>query len=367
MHMVGTVALALFLFEAVQGCVNDADCWMNGMCKGEVCQCTAGWTGENCTLLNLKPAPVVGAYGYAPNVTSWGGLPTRIDGKWHIHVAEMINGCGLAAWKKNSRIVHAVSENMTGPYTREDVAIRDWAHNPQLAVDNHTGTPTYLLFHIGDGTPNFPEECGEETPEPPVPRKTSKILHTADSPYGPWEPFEGLPHINNPSPFLFRNGTIVLTGTEWKIWRADSWKGPWKAKDIIWEGNGGQGRWEDPFIFYEPVMRVWKMIAHVWPNYSPDEPACDYNYSLRVAGFAYSLDGVTWVKSPIPPFTNSVPHTDGSVSQMSTRERPKLIFAVDGHTPIGLANGVSSLPEPWGCKTKAGVDWTYTLVAPIGE
>eukprot|EP01064_Diplonema_japonicum_P014473 TRINITY_DN22122_c0_g1_i1.p1 TRINITY_DN22122_c0_g1~~TRINITY_DN22122_c0_g1_i1.p1 ORF type:complete len:365 (+),score=53.71 TRINITY_DN22122_c0_g1_i1:46-1140(+) len=362
------VALLLLLAGAASGCVTNIDCWMNGVCTNGACHCSKGWKGENCTQLNLQPAPVVGAYGYAPNVSSWGGLPTKIDGKWHLHAAEMTNGCGLSSWGKNSRVIHAVSDNMTGPYSRQDVTLGAWAHNPQLAVDNHTGTPTYLLFHIGTGTHSGSlENCGENTPEPVAPTVTSNVLHTASSPYGPWEPYNGLPGINNPSPFVFPNGTIVITGTSWNIYRADSWKGPWKKTPIVWSGDGGQGVWEDPFIFYDPVMSVWKMIAHVWPSYAPDQPACDHNYSLREAGFAYSFDGIHWVKSSTPPFDNKVQHTDGSTTALSTRERPKVIFAADGHTPIGLSNGVSANPEPWGCKDKPGVDWTYTLVVPIGE
>ena len=237
-----------------------------------------------------------------------------------------------------------------------------------MAVDKSGAKPKYLLFHIGRGVHEKElKHCGSVTPEPPIPKRSSPVLHTSDSPYGPWEPNNELPHINNPSPFIFPNGTIIITGTDWKIFRADSWEGPWTRHDIKWSGSGGNGSWEDPYLWYDPVRKVYKMLSHVWPSYAPDQPACDHNYSLREAGYAFSYDGIHFTKYVGNPFDNKVVHVDGSVTYLSTRERPKVIFADDGRTPIGLSNGVSSNPEPWGCKDKPGVDWTHTLVQPIGD
>ena len=305
----------------------------------------------------------------SPNVTSWGGLPTKVNGTWHLHVAEMVNGCGLSTWTTNSRIVHAVSDSLFGVYQRKDVALNAFAHNPQLAVDHSGANPKYLLFHIGSGNLPYDKQkhCGTVTPPAPPANTTSNVLHVADSPYGPWTAVNDLPGINNPSPFVFPNGSIMLTGTDWKIWRAPSWKGPWTSTAINFTGDGGKGTWEDPYLWYDAGRKVYKLLSHVWPSYAPDQPRCDHDYSLREGGYAVSHDGVNFVKLTTQPFTNVVTHVDGTVTHLSTRERPKLVFADDGYTPIALANGVSSNPEPWGCKDKSGVDWTHTLVQPIGK
>ena len=160
--------------------------------------------------------------------------------------------------------------------------------------------------------------CGKITSEP-IPKRSSPVLHTSDSPYGPWEPNNELPHINNPSPFVFPNGTIIVTGhgPESTIYRADSWRGPWANTQIIWSGSGGNGTWEDPFLWYDPVREVYKMICHVWPSYAPDQPACDHNYSLREAGYAFSYDGIHFTKYVGNPFDNKVVHVDPLSTRIS--------------------------------------------------
>ena len=55
------------------------DCQLAGECTGGVCVCDQGWTDANCSQLDLAPLTTndlasAGAYGYSPNVSSWGGL-----------------------------------------------------------------------------------------------------------------------------------------------------------------------------------------------------------------------------------------------------------------------------------------------------
>ena len=108
------VLLLLAGVTLATACTTDANCWGNGECVSGVCKCDAGWIGTNCTRLDLRPAPVISAYGMKPNVSSWGGLPTKVNGTWHLHCAEMVNGCGLSSWKTNSRIIHATGDSLTG-------------------------------------------------------------------------------------------------------------------------------------------------------------------------------------------------------------------------------------------------------------
>ena len=62
--------------------------------------------------------------------------------------------------------------------------------------------------------------------------------------------------------------------------------------------------------------------------------------------------------------------TDGPSVSAGCRERPSLIFAEDGFTPITLVNGFSPNPSdvgrrPSGSCRYSGVDYSFTLVQPV--
>eukprot|EP01120_Amphizonella_sp_Union-15-10_P012506 TRINITY_DN5570_c0_g5_i1.p1 TRINITY_DN5570_c0_g5~~TRINITY_DN5570_c0_g5_i1.p1 ORF type:complete len:391 (+),score=81.17 TRINITY_DN5570_c0_g5_i1:73-1173(+) len=360
------ILFILFLLLAISGtfqaCTRDEECFLNGVCTSGICKCDYGWSGENCSLLNLAPAPNVGAYGYSPNVSSWGGVPIKVGDIYHLYVAEMVDGCGLCTWGSNSRVVHATSDTLEGPYKFTNQALGVWSHNPEIAVDYSKAEPTYLLFHIGTGTGGNPRNCNGKKTHLDFNKKMAPdaggVFHTSNSPYGPWEPQapEGLPsNCNNPSPYVFPNGTIYLVCT-WETFRASTWKGPWERIPFIFQGDGGRGNWEDPFIWVDSRGN-WKLLSHVWISTGK-------YYAERVAGLAYSKDGINWWRSPTPPFTNVVKHVDGSESFYSTRERPKLFFDPrDRTTPLALFNGVGGVPG--GDKDICGKDWTFTLVQPV--
>ena len=116
------VAVA-FLAAASAKCTQASDCMYNGDCKAGICECGRGWIGDTCSILDLQPARLGGAYGYTPNVSSWGGEVLHVEGKYHLYASEMVGGCGLTEWYENSRIVHATSDNLFGPYAFKDEAI----------------------------------------------------------------------------------------------------------------------------------------------------------------------------------------------------------------------------------------------------
>ena len=84
------VLAAAALCSLATACSTEADCYFNGECRTGSCICDTGWKGTDCTELDLLPAPKTGAYGYAPNVSSWGGAPLLVNGTYHLYVAEMI-------------------------------------------------------------------------------------------------------------------------------------------------------------------------------------------------------------------------------------------------------------------------------------
>jgi len=356
---------SVFICGCDCACTNDTDCFLHGECIQSQCLCDFGWTGVNCTQLNLMPAPVPGAYGYSPNVSSWGGLPIYVDGLFHLYVTEMVFGCGLCEWGYNSEIVHAVSKTLFGPYRFVDVAVPLWSHNPEVVIDNSTGTPTYIIYHIGDADGGTPKICNtsslshhrQERQEGIIPE--AGLLHHSESPYGPWIPLT--PHglqggCNNPAPLIYSNGSVLLICT-WFALSAPSFRGPYKPFPFNFTGNAGNGTWEDPFIWLDKRGH-YHMLSHVWEGTGK-------LYAVRVGGQAYSLDGMLWVQTDQVPYTNMVNHTDGEVSAYSTRERPKLYFDPISREPVALFNGVGGVPG--GDKDTCGIDWTYTLVQPVGD
>ena len=112
------VVAAFFLFSATtvdtermwwssRSCDTDADCSLNGVCShiSSSCVCDFPWHGSACGLLSTLAVdasthPYAAAYGFAPNVSSWGGSIVQGDDNegFHLFVAQMRTG-GLIGWE----------------------------------------------------------------------------------------------------------------------------------------------------------------------------------------------------------------------------------------------------------------------------
>ena len=157
-------------------CASDLDCHLNGRCAGGICVCDTAWVGSTCGALDLRPVEPL-QMGFVERnatsqTTSWGGNAVRgEDGRWHMFVSEIANGCSLKDWTTNSQVVHATSDDAGGPYRKDSVALPAWAHEPQLVVQPTAGPSRYVLFHVGLGTPVAPPaKC--HPPPLPEPAKT---------------------------------------------------------------------------------------------------------------------------------------------------------------------------------------------------
>ena len=86
--------------------------------------------------------------GETPPTSTWGANIFPGDGgAWHMYAAEFENNCDISSWSPNSAIVHATSTTgPDGPYTRTDVAIRPFAHNPKVV---RAPDGTWLMYTIG--------------------------------------------------------------------------------------------------------------------------------------------------------------------------------------------------------------------------
>jgi len=331
--------------------------------------------------LDLQPAPLKGIYGFEPNVSSWGGEVLHVDGTYHLYASEMVGGCGLTEWYSNSRIVHATSKSLLGPYGFKDEAIPLWSHGPSLAVDRSGSKPKYLLWRTGQmlGPSARAKSCDGKPQQTPA--TEPRMLHVADSPDGPWTPVSApgldgnLGHSTMPHIHVFSNGTIFVINqgngaplgtTGWTAFRAKSYKGPYESVDVVLAGNPGKetpfGVWEDPFVWFDEKHEVFKLLFHAGFYPGILENKCS---TMRSGGLAFSTDGVNWIRSPVPPFSNTIQQVDGTEWTTSTRERPKLIFNDQGE-PIALTSAVSGGDRHWSCKQTDGVDWTYTHMQPIG-
>ena len=121
MLMLMTINLVMIWVSSASICSDDLDCSLNGLCSAGHCRCAVPWMGTSCALLNRTEAPNRGIFGFSPNITStWGGNVLRDDnGTFHLYASE-IDG-GLTKFIDRSRVAHAVSSTIEGPYTRLDL------------------------------------------------------------------------------------------------------------------------------------------------------------------------------------------------------------------------------------------------------
>ena len=386
--VLGLLSLASLFAGSLSGpCTTDLDCSLNGVCSNAVCVCDAPWNGTSCSVLQFRPAPTVGAYGESPNVTSWGGTPLLGDEPnttWHMYVVEIEGaGCGLAQWKAQSTVVHAIASSPEGPYMRVSTVLKHEAHNP--AALRHNGS--WYIFHIGDGdAPKNVSACtGGEGPPPPAGHVVTKhAIHVSRSgPAGPFVPVptgsEFIAHgCNNPSPMRHPNGTVYL-GCTWSLRRAKQpdlsrWSKAWSIAPK--SGRTWLNRsWEDPFLWVD-ARGNWHVLAHTYTD--------DVFPALSYSGHGFSTDGHHWHYSTEEPYDGTVRRVDGSTKYYATLERPKLLFTdpaypfrpthvINGASPVwdegAPANPCGACRTPGqcvGCKVTPGMDWTFTLVRPLG-
>lgn len=302
---------------------------------------------------------------------------TASDGlSHHLYVAEMEGHCTLNTWEFNSACVHAVSTTgPLGPYVRSSTAVPIFCHNPQVLP---LADGSLAMLHIGSGTSSKPQEnCTSSAYNHPPSHVASygsngagggggSALHLSTSLAGPWvASTTPPPTCNNPAPMRHPNGTFFLVCDSHSLYSSPSISGPWALVTTWVTPNGGPlGGYEDAFLWLD-ARGAWHILFHVWS--SQVEPQC---VNATVSAHGYSTDGLEWFIGEKQPYNTSVAFTDGRVEISPTRERPKLLFAEDGVTPLFLINGAvtggsSCLPH-WCSHCKIQLK-TYTLILPLGE
>ena len=107
----------LLLVSAISA--SNEKCSLNGQYLNGTCTCRVPWEGERCEVIRVLPVnqsthPGAAAYGYAPNVSSWGASIIEADGTFHMFVAQIKTG-GLVGWESQSECIHATSKSIAGP------------------------------------------------------------------------------------------------------------------------------------------------------------------------------------------------------------------------------------------------------------
>lgn len=129
--------------------------------------------------------------------------------------------------------------------------------------------------------------------------------------------------IDNPSPYFFPNGSVLLLGrcdynTVGSI-EAESWQGPYVLGSEV--GNAGAiGGVEDPFL-YRDTRGNFHALFH----------GGHQGGSYKAAGaHAFSVDGKQWTFTQNPAYTTDIQTADGQRHSYNRRERPHLLFGANG-------------------------------------
>jgi len=357
-------------FRTANTCETDEDCSLNGICLyrhtrfnkidpkpnngngnryGEdtikVCNCDAGWSGEDCGTLDLEPAKRNTGYNHTdatnPNSfgksgnSSWGGqiLQDPTDKRiFHLFVDQFGNGCGLSGWRPNSFIIRA--ESMTGPqgpFHYAQTVAPAFRHNAYIfysPADNK-----YLLYAIGVDVPTQ-TKCGS------VKWPNNVSVSSAQHIRGPWTPMKLALNTSatNPAPWPLWSAqhptSKILLGVEDNsIYIADKWNGNYELVKIQkdWNTSDYSSTWtEDPF-FWRDKRGNWHVLNH-WLIDVTERGEKFPRVGAHM--FARNLSG-RWTFKQQAAFTSNVTFDDGSSEIFKRRERPKLFFSDDGEmTPL---------------------------------
>ena len=116
---------------------------------------------------------------------------------------------------------------------------------------------------------------------------------------------------------------------------------------------------EDMFVWLDARGNAHAIFHHMdnatCPNVG-DLPAC--------GGHAFSADGISWTYGGVA-FGRSVNFADGTVFNSIRRERPHLIMAADGVTPVALTSGVQYGTIPYPTQKYGPEGAVYTLLQPV--
>lgn len=302
------------------GCVNDA-AWE-----------TVNGTNFGCSLLSLQPASRgTGLHSVdgGRNTSSWGGsvLQDEAAGVWHMWASEMTGHCGINSWTYNSRIVHATSPTLLGPFQRDGEFSGVFSHEP-IAVRDPT-TREWAVFYtsaIPSGRPVCNCSDGSSTAAcesfPKYGKQGPTFVSWAPSPTGPWSPplqlfSEGAREADtNLAPYIFPNGSLL------GIWRTHPGAIPGSIPHLVtamdWKNVSSYTWHSDPILPLHLPEDVGLEDPHLYRDARGGFHALFHAFSLNAStadgdfgGHAFSEDGWNWTWSGLS-YNNRGTFTDGT-------------------------------------------------------
>lgn len=366
------LALVLPLSQCAYQCQRDEDCSLNGLCVSSYCKCDYGWIGDDCGVLDLRPATHLTGYNRTDEgISSWGGKVIQDPSNatlFHLFAAEFTHSCNLDYWSPYSRIIRAVSDRPEGPYRFANEVVGAFAHNPTVIFSE--AHQLWLMVHIGcKQTP--PQQCyGVDIscdPGNTLNGESGITLRAAKQLDGDWQSLGIIIGTNgsskwdgdttNPSLLPLRNGSLVLAyrgcpfncgGDELiNVAFAHTLAGPFtRLQSAPIFGNGN----EDPFI-WQDARGNWHLLLH---SLEPDGGFGGPRVGRHA--FARSFAGPWTFWSRTLTFNTTATFTDGSSIDFFRRERPQLFFDAQGRMRY-LINGVQEHDH----------GQAYTFIQPIGE
>ena len=347
------------------------------------------------------------------NISTWGGAVqySEEDGLWHMWASQMVGFCGIQSWSTNSQLVHATSDTPTGTYSlAPSVASMEINGSRPSGINNSVVFPRFaheadvtrgpngewVMYFVMNKAPDAAEECNTTTGVsvaqiPAGERRYGGMLrYRGDQPTymsvspsanGPWgSPRVVLPVNNFSNADSNLAAVIRANGSAVGLWRvrtfppaavggssrihlltAADWRDPdtYKvAREELFPEVGYRGA-EDPHVYLDARGHFHAIFHHMDDADCPDVdelPAC--------GAHAFSADGLVWTYGGVA-FGRSVTFTDtGAAFDFVRRERPHMVFAKDGTTPVAVTNGVAfadqPAPAPYGTESA-----TYTLLQPV--
>ena len=143
-----------------------------------------------------------------------------------------------------------------------------WSHNAMISQHPNG---SYLLFHIGTGKLKGRafKACSNETdPFYPFPPGHAEpplaTTHIAESLAGPWRAALGVPGLNNPCPFYFKNGTTLIFDRS-SVISAPSVDGPW-SKHRPTVVKEGRMKPEDPGVYLDRKLSAPPLPLRLLPH-----------------------------------------------------------------------------------------------------
>eukprot|EP00040_Diaphanoeca_grandis_P019234 m.101357 g.101357 ORF g.101357 m.101357 type:complete len:436 (-) comp27326_c1_seq2:120-1427(-) len=408
------IVIAWIILLAGVLCAEDEACGLNGIFKGATCTCDQGWTGNQCSMLDLAPASVSAFGVYDELNPTWGGGAVFEGGNWHMLVGSRAlanTNDTITDYPCDSKIVRAVSQGKdpTGPYQIEETLVERSSWEPGIARGPRGELLMMFFGNISHPPPVGSPEClNTSLGYNLTTTNTYVMMSDSGSVHGPWttpklvrgmengdsglntskDPYSWHCASGNPSPAWHPNGTLFAAmrqNTCWKsqtrehvgIWRADNgWDGEWKlvTPDPVYGWGGGSAAdcsdanqcpsHEDPYLYWNE--RGAHLLTHDQNN--------NNIHSIRGA-YGYSKDGLAWTLATKPMSSNrsvwplDLKWENGSSTRLARRQRPSFILDPDTNRPTHLITGSDFLSHKAG-KPKSfcdGCHWGsgFTLVQPL--